>query len=321
MIVSIVTRIVQAVPVLIFVGFICFALFNFVGDPVSIMLGPYATEAERADLYGRLGLDQPFLVQYARYMGSLLHGEFGISYQFAQPVTKLILERMPATLELVLAATLISIILGVPIGIYTGVRPNGFFSNLLMSVSLLGISLPTFFVGILLILIFAVELEWLPSFGRGEVVRIGFWSTGFLTASGLQALVLPAVTLGTFQMTLIIRLVRSEFLEVMRTDFIRFGRARGLSERSINFSHALRNAMIPVITVLGLQIGNLIAFSLVTETVFQWPGMGAMLVQALGAADIPVIAAYLMLISLIFVAINLIVDLTYLIIDPRLRGN
>jgi peptide/nickel transport system permease protein len=320
MLAFIISRILQAVPVLLVVGFISFAMFAYVGDPVTVMLGQDFTEAQRIALVHQLGLDQPFFVQYAKFLWAALHGNFGISYRLAQPVAGLIAERLPATLELVATATVFSLAIGIPMGVYTGIYRNSLLARLLMAVSLIGISLPTFLIGILLILIFSVALGWLPSFGRGDVVHLGtVWTTGFLTVSGLRALILPAITLGLFQLTLIMRLVRAEMLEVLRTDYIKFARARGLSNRAIHFGHALKNTLVPVITVVGLQIGGIIGFSLVTETVFQWPGMGLLLVQSVAVADIPVMSAYLMLIGVVFVVINLVVDLLYYAVDPRLR--
>ena len=316
----ILSRIAQAIPVLLAVGLIAFAMFAFVGDPVSVMLGTTYTAAEKAALITKLGLDQPFLVQYGRFMWNAVHGDFGISYRLARPVMELIAERMPATLELAGTAAFLALAIGVPMGVYTGIHRTAVTSRIFMIFSLIGVSLPTFLIGILLILVFAVSLGVLPSFGRGDVVKFSHWSTGFLTIGGLRALVLPAVTLGLFQMTLIMRLVRSEMLEVLRSDYVKFARARGLSDRAINFGHALRNTLVPVITIAGLQIGGIIAFSIVTETVFQWPGMGLLFVQSVQVADIPVMAAYLMIISVLFVAINLVVDLLYFAVDPRLRA-
>jgi peptide/nickel transport system permease protein len=319
MLAFIASRILQAIPVLLIVGLIAFAMFKFVGDPVTIMLGTEYTEASKAALIQQLGLDQPFVVQYAKFILNALQGHFGVSYRLARPVMDLIAERLPATLELAGTAAVLSLLVGVPMGVYTGIKRNAFSSRVFMIFSLIGVSLPTFLIGILLILVFAVQLGWLPSFGRGDVVNLGHWTTGFLTVSGLKALVLPAITLGLFQMTLIMRLVRAEMLEVLRSDYVKFARARGLSTRTINFGHALKNTLVPVITIAGLQIGGIIAFSIVTETVFQWPGMGLLFVQSVQVADIPVMAAYLMLISVLFVLINLIVDLLYYAVDPRLR--
>ena len=304
---------------LLIVGLIAFALFAFVGDPVNIMLGTSYTEADRIRVTHQLGLDQPFPVQYAKFMWAALHGQFGVSYRLARPVATLIAERLPATAELSFTAAVLALVIGVPAGVYTGIYRNAWSSRLIMVVSLLGVSLPTFLIGILLILVFSVLLGWLPSYGRGTTVALGGWTTGFLTVSGLKALVLPAITLGLFQLTLIMRLVRAEMLEVLRSDYIKFARARGLPNRLIHFGHALKNTLVPVITVAGLQLGGIVAFSIVTETVFQWPGMGLLLVQSIQVGDIPVMSTYLLLVSVLFVAINLVVDLLYFAVDPRLR--
>ncbi|MEM1374733.1 MAG: ABC transporter permease [Pseudomonadota bacterium] len=312
-------RIGQSILVLLITGFVAFSMFTFVGDPIDNMLGQERTQADIDRLRAQLGLDQPFAVQYYRFLEQAAQGNFGISYRQGRPVSEILLERAPATLELAFVSGLFAIVLGIALGVFTAIRRDGIAANIIMSVSLIGVSLPTFLIGILLIYLFSVELGWLPSFGRGDVVEIGGWTTGFLTASGLKALILPSITLGLYQMTLIMRLVRSEMLEVMRQDYIRFARARGLSERVINFRHALKNTMVPVITVIGLQLGSIIAFAIITETVFQWPGVGLLFINAIQFVDIPVMAAYLMLISVMFVAINLLVDILYAFIDPRLR--
>jgi len=312
-------RLAQAVLVMLAVGLIAFSLFRFTGDPVLFMLGQEATPEDRARITKLLGLDQPFYVQYAQFVNRAVHGDFGLSLRQAQPVSRLISERLPATLELSGVAAIFALLGGVSMGVYTALRRHSWLSQFLLAVSLVGVSLPTFLIGILLILVFAVLLGWLPSFGRGDTVSLGWWTTGFLTASGLKSLILPAVTLGLFQMTLIQRLVRSEMLEVLRTDYIKFARARGLSDRAVHFGHALKNTLVPVITITGLQLGAIIAFAIITETVFQWPGMGLLFIQAVGFADIPVMAAYLCLIALFFVIINLVVDLLYYAVDPRLR--
>jgi peptide/nickel transport system permease protein len=319
MLAFILRRLVQAVFVMLAVGLIAFSLFRFTGDPVLFMLGQDATPEDRARITKQLGLDQPFYIQYARFVDNAVHGDFGLSLRQAQPVSKLIGERLPATLELSAVAALLALVGGVSMGVYTALRRDSWLSQVMLAVSLVGVSLPTFLIGILLILVFAVLLGWLPSFGRGDTVSLGWWSTGFLTASGLKSLILPAITLGLFQMTLIQRLVRSEMLEVLRTDYIKFARARGLSDRAVHFGHALKNTLVPVITITGLQLGAIIAFAIITETVFQWPGMGLLFIQAVGFADIPVMAAYLCLIALFFVVINLVVDLLYYAVDPRLR--
>jgi peptide/nickel transport system permease protein len=312
-------RLLEALVVMLAVSLIAFTLFRYVGDPVHQMVGQDATLEDREAIRRDLGLNDPVVVQFARFVGNAARFDFGISYQVKRPVISLIAERMPATIELSFAAALFAIALGIPMGVYTGIHRDSWLSKLFLTVSLVGISLPTFLIGILLIYVFAVWLHVLPSFGRGETLLIGFWRTGLLTTSGLKALILPAVTLGLFQMTLVTRLVRAEMLEVMRTDYIKFARARGLSERAINFGHALRNTLVPVITVIGLQLGAIVAFAIITETVFQWPGMGLMFIQAVQHADIPVMAAYLLLVALVFVFINFIVDLTYVRIDPRIR--
>jgi peptide/nickel transport system permease protein len=320
MLAFILRRLAQALIVMLVVAFIAFSLFRFVGDPVLFMLGQDATDAQRQQVTHDLGLDRPFYVQYAHFVANAARGEFGLSLRQVQPVSKLFVERLPATLELSFVAALLALAFGIPMGIYTALRPRSALSHVLLAVSLAGVSLPTFLIGILLILVFSVQLGWLPSFGRGEVVQLGWWTTGFLTASGLKALILPSVTLGLFQMTLIQRLVRAEMLEVLRTDYIRFARARGLTTRAIHFGHALKNTLVPVITVAGLQFGSVIAFAIITETVFQWPGMGLLFVTAVQNVDIPIMAAYLLLVSLIFVTINLAVDILYTVVDPRLRA-
>ena len=301
------------------VALVAFALFRYVGDPVLSMLGQDATPEQRVQVTQALGLDQPFYIQFGHFIGNAVQGEFGVSLRQGQKVSSLLAEKLPATLELALTAAAIALLAGVPMGVYTALRRRGVLSNMLLALSLVGVSLPTFLIGILLILFFAVLLGWLPSYGRGDTVMVGSWSTGMLTLDGWKHLILPALTLALFQMTLVMRLVRSEMLEVLRTDYIKFARARGLTNRTIHFGHALRNTLVPVITIAGLQLGGIIAFAIVTESVFQWPGMGLLFIQSVQVADIPVMAAYLCLISLIFVTINLVVDLLYFAVDPRLR--
>jgi len=319
MIAFIVRRLLQAVVVMAVVAFVSFSLFQFVGDPVVAMLGQDATPEQRADLRRDLGLDDPVPLQFWTFVKNAVQGDFGLSYRQGRKVSTLIQERLPATLELSMAAAGLALIVGIPMGVYTALRRKGVLANIFLAVSLIGVSLPTFLIGILLILIFAVLLGWLPSFGRGDTVDIGGWSTGLLTRDGWAHLVLPSITLALFQMTLIMRLVRSEMLEVLRTDYIKFARARGLPDRAVYFGHALKNTLVPVITITGLQLGALIAFAIITETVFQWPGMGLLFIQSVQVADIPIMAAYLCLIALIFVTINLVVDLLYFVVDPRLR--
>ncbi len=319
MIAFILRRLMQAVVVMAVVAFVSFSLFQFVGDPVVAMLGQDATPEQRADLRRDLGLDDPIPVQFATFVKNAVQGDFGLSYRQGRKVSTLIQERLPATLELSLAAAALALAVGIPMGVYTALRRKGFLANVFLAVSLIGVSLPTFLIGILLILVFAVLLGWLPSFGRGDTVDIGGWSTGLLTRDGWSHLVLPSITLALFQMTLIMRLVRSEMLEVLRTDYIKFARARGLPDRAVYFGHALKNTLVPVITITGLNLGALIAFAIITETVFQWPGMGLLFIQSVQVADIPIMAAYLCLIALVFVTLNLIVDLLYFVVDPRLR--
>jgi peptide/nickel transport system permease protein len=312
-------RLFEAAFVMLTVALLAFVLFRFVGDPINQMVGQDTSLEDRLRLREELGLNDPVVVQFARFAASVARFDFGISYQLKQPVTAIIAERAPATMELALVAALFAVSLGIPMGVYTGIHRDSWLSKLFLSISLIGVSLPTFLIGIFLIYVFAVKLGVLPSFGRGEVVRLGFWQTGLMTASGLKALILPAITLGLFQMTLVTRLVRAEMLEVLRTDYIKFARARGLTRRAINFGHALKNTLVPVITVIGLQLGAVIAFAIITETVFQWPGMGLMFIQAVQNADIPVMAAYLLLVAFLFVLINFLVDLIYVRVDPRIR--
>ena len=320
MLAFLVRRVLQAVGVFLAVGIIAFSMFRFVGDPVNQIVSLDTPYAERVAVRQSLGLDDPVVVQIARYLGRAIRGDFGISYQFRQPVATLFAERLPATLELAACATVFALGFGVLLGVVSALKRGTALAKVLDTVSLLGISLPTFLIGILLIFVFSEKLHWLPSFGRGDVVRVGGWTTGFLTGSGLRALVLPSITLGLFQMTLVMRLVRAEMLEVLRTDYIRFARARGLRTRAVHFGHALKNTLIPVITIAGLQLGSVIAFSIITETVFQWPGMGFLFLQAVQNVDIPIMAAYLLLVAAIFVGINLVVDVLYTVVDPRLSA-
>ena len=252
-------------------------------------------------------------------MLNVAQGDFGLSYRIKQPVSQLILEKLPATLELVFASAVIAVFLGIVLGVFTGIRRYSWVSKAIMSVSLIGISLPTFIIGIGLIYLFAVYLRWLPSSGRAGVIEIGGWKTSLLTIDGWRSIILPAVTLSLFQLTMILRLVRAEMLEVMRSDYIKFAKARGLANRAIHFGHALRNTLVPVITIIGLNIGGLIAYSVITETVFQWPGTGLMFIQAVDFVDVPIMAAYLIFVALLFVVINLIVDILYFVVDPRIR--
>ena len=320
MIAFVLRRFLQGILVMLVVGLIAFSLFNYVGDPVSQMTPPEATQADRDAMRQALGLDRPFYAQFATFLANALHGDFGLSLRLGRPVSALLAERLPATLELAFVAALFGLVVGIPLGVYTALRRDSWLARSALTLSLVGISLPNFLIGIFLILIFAVWLGVLPSFGRGDTVQLGFWSTGLATASGLKAIILPAITLGFFPLTLVMRLVRAEMLEVLRSDYIKFARARGLTDRAVNFGHALKNTLVPVITITGLQLGGIIAFAIITEQVFQWPGMGLLFIQAVQFADIPVMAAYLCLIGLIFVVINLVVDLLYYVVDPRLRS-
>ncbi|WP_293222352.1 ABC transporter permease [Ottowia sp.] len=312
-------RLIQAIVVMVVVAFVSFLLFQYVGDPVVFLLGQDAKPEQIRQLRTDLGLDQPFFVQFWHFLVNAAQGEFGLSLRQGQKVSRLLGERFPATFELSIVAAALALLVGVPMGVYAALKRGKALSQVFMVVSLLGVSLPTFLIGILLILIFSVLLGWMPSFGRGETVQLGWWSSGLFTRDGWMHMILPAITLAIFQLALIMRLVRAEMLEVLRTDYIKFARARGLTDRAIHYGHALKNTLVPVMTITGLQLGGLIAFAIITETVFQWPGMGLLFIQAVTFADVPVMAAYLCLIALIFVVINLIVDLLYVVVDPRLR--
>ena len=312
-------RLFQASLVMLIVAFVSFSLFNFVGDPVNNMVGQEASDERREEIRDKLGINDPIYVQFYNFVENIVQGNFGISYQLKRPVSDLISERMPATLELVFVSALLAISVGVLLGVYTGIHRDSFLSKIILVVSLAGVSLPTFIIGIMLIYLFSVILGLLPSFGRGQVIDLGFWTTGFLTISGLKALILPSVTLSLFQMTYVIRLVRAEMMEILQTDYIKFAKARGISEKIINYRYALKNGLIPVITITGINIGTLIAFSIITETVFQWPGMGSLFINAVYFVDIPIMSAYMIMVAFIFVMINFIVDITYYFIDPRIR--
>jgi len=319
MIAFIIRRLLQSLLVMLAVALLAFVMFRYVGDPVNMMVGIETSPEQRAALRERLGLNDPVVIQFFRYVWNVINLDFGVSYQLKVPVIDLFAERLPATLELTLVSAIFALVVGIPMGVYTGIRRDSVLAKLFQTVSLIGISLPTFLIGILLIFVFAVNLQWLPSFGRGETVDLGVWTTGLLTASGLKALILPSITLGLFQMTLIMRLVRSEMLEVLRTDYVKFARARGLSDRAVHFGHALKNTLVPVITITGLQVGSLIAFAIITETVFQWPGMGQLFLQSVDNVDIPIMSTYLLLIAFLFVVINLVVDILYVVVDPRIK--
>ncbi len=312
--------VLQAIMVMVAVAFIAFSMFRYVGDPVASIVGQDATIKDRQELADSLGLNDPLILQFGRFLGNAAKGDFGISYRQGRPVATLLRERLPATIELAVISAALALFIGLGLGIYTALRRDGWAANLVMSLSLIGVSLPTFLIGIGLIYFFGVVLRWLPTFGRGETVAFGWWTTGLLTESGRKSLILPVVTLGFYQLTLIMRLVRSEMLEVMRADYIRFARARGLTDSTINFRHALKNTMIPVVSITGMQLGSIVAFAITTETVFNWPGLGALFVKSVEVVDIPVMGAYLMFVGLIFVVVNLVVDMLYFLIDPRLSA-
>ena len=319
MIAFVVRRLLQSLVVMLVVALLAFSMFRYIGDPINQMVGVETSSERREQMRERLGLNDPMLVQYGRFVVDAARFDFGVSYQQKKPVSELFADRLPATLELAFLSALFALACGIPMGVYTALRREAWLSKVFLTVSLIGISLPTFLIGILMIFVFSVWLGWLPSFGRGATVDLGFWTTGLLTVSGWKAAVMPSITLGLFQMTLIMRLVRSEMLEVLRSDYIKFARARGLNDRAVHFGHALKNTLVPVITITGLQLGSIIAFAIITETVFQWPGMGLLFLQAIQNVDIPIMAAYLILIAFFFVLINLIVDLLYYAVDPRLR--
>jgi peptide/nickel transport system permease protein len=314
------SRIGQTIIVLLIISFVAFLLVANLGDPLAALLSADATVAERAALVKQLGLEQPVLTRFANFVAGFLQGDFGTSYRTQEPVAKLIAERLPATVELAFVSLIFTILVGIPAGIFCGVNPKSPISRGIMLFSIAGITLPNFVVGIALIAVFSVQLAMFPSFGRGEVVDFGFWSTGLLTASGWQAIILPAITLSTFQITFIIRMLRTQLMEVGQSEHIRFARARGVPETTIWFHYAVKNTLLPVITMLGLQLGNIIAFSVVTENVFAWPGLGSLFLQSIQAADIPVIAIYLIFVGAVFMIINLAVELSYPLIDPRTLG-
>lgn len=312
-------RLIQSGIVLLAVALLSFVMFRYLGDPVAQLVSEDTSLADRAALRETMGLNDPIILQFFHFIGRIVQGNFGLSYQMGQPVASLLADRLPASIELSIIAFSISLLLGIPMGVYAGLKPDSWGARLILIVSLIGISLPTFFIGIMLILFFGVELGLMPTFGRGDTVNLGVWTTGLLTTSGWHSIVLPAFTLGLFQLTFIMRLVRAEMLEVLRADFIKFARARGIDDKRIHFGHALKNTMVPVMTIAGLQLGSIIAFGIITESVFQWPGIGLLFLQAISTVDIPIMSTYLLLVAVIFVTINLIVDLLYYVVDPRLR--
>ncbi|MCK4392535.1 ABC transporter permease [Candidatus Bipolaricaulota bacterium] len=312
-------RIAELSVVLLIVSFICFGIFQYLGDPVLAVVGyRYANPKVVAEARQRLGLDKPIYVQYLRFISKAVRSDFGFSYTKIRPVLNVIADRIPATLELVVVATAIAILLGGVLGVIAGVKPHSVLSKSALVASLFGISIPTFLSGLLLIMLFAVTLGWFPAFGRGQTVRVGFWTTGFLTRDGLLHLVLPAITLALYQLAMILRLVRAEMVEVLSHDYVRSAWAKGLPRVRVICKHALRNALIPVVTVVGLQFGEMLGFSIVTETVFQWPGLGKLLIDTLYNNDSPVIVVYIIFMALVISLINLAVDIGYVFLDPRI---
>ncbi len=310
-------RLIQAAFVVLAMTVIVFVGVHVIGNPVDILISPEADQAERARIIANLGLDQPLWRQYFVFMNGALHGDLGRSFVFNEPALKLIAQRMPATLELAVTAVLLSVLLGVPLGLYAGMRPDGFLGRTIMAGSILGFSLPTFWVGLMLIMVFSVFLGWLPSTGRGATAAFLGVQWSFLTWDGLRHMFLPALNLSLFNISLILRLTRAGVREIMPMDFIKFARAKGLSPARIVMVHVLKMIMIPVVTVVGLELGSTIAFAVVTESVFAWPGMGKLIIDSINVLDRPVIVAYLMMIVLLFITINLLVDILYTVLDPR----
>jgi len=312
-------RLIQGVVVILVASMFCFVIFQYMGDPALNMVGQYASFEEIREVREMLGLDQPIYVQYLKFLWNALHGNFGKSYVTRVPALGLILERFPATFELVTVAVLLAFFTGVSLGVLVSLKPYAMRNRFIMALSLGGVSIPTFLIGIVLIMIFAAYLGLLPAFGRGDTIQVGFWRTGFLTLSGLRHLILPAVTLAMYQLAVLLRLTRAGMREVLTEEYIKTAWAKGLPPRKVIFKHALRNVMIPVVTMTGLQFGELIAFSIVTETIFQWPGMGNLLLTSIYEGDQPVIVTYIMLAALIIITANIVVDILYAVINPRIR--
>jgi peptide/nickel transport system permease protein len=312
-------RLIQALFVVLAMSVIVFIGVHVIGNPVDILISPEADQAERARIIAALGLDQPLWKQYLLFVSDALHGNLGRSFVFNEPALRLIAQRMPATMELAVTAVLMSILIGIPLGLYAGLYPEGALARTIMAGSILGFSLPTFWVGLMLIMVFAVQLGWLPSIGRGATAELFGVQWSFLTLDGLRHLLLPALNLSLFNISLVLRLTRAGVRETLPMDFVKFARAKGLTPARVIFVHVLKNIMIPVVTVVGLELGSTIAFAVVTESVFAWPGMGKLIIDSINVLDRPVIVAYLMMIVLLFVTINLVVDLFYTVLDPRVR--
>ena len=319
MITWLVRRLFQASFVMLAMTVIVFIGVHVIGNPVDILISPEADQAERAKIIAEMGLDQPLLRQYLLFLNGALHGDLGRSFVFNEPALRLIGQRMPATMELAVSAVLMAVCFGVPLGLYAGFRPNGIVGRVIMSGSILGFSLPTFWVGLMLIMVFAVQLGWLPSTGRGDTAMLFGIRWSFLTWDGLRHMFLPALNLSLYNISLVLRLTRAGVREILPSDYIKFAHAKGLSPVRVIFVHVLKNIMIPVVTVVGLELGSTIAFAVVTESVFAWPGMGKLIIDSINVLDRPVIVAYLMMIVLIFTTINLVVDVLYTMLDPRVR--
>jgi peptide/nickel transport system permease protein len=319
MTIFIIRRLMQSIAVVAVMSFLVFGGVNLVGDPVDMMLSDDADQQERERVIRSMGLDKPWYVQYGLFVTNAMQGDLGKSFVYGEEALGIIVQRMPATFELALAALLLAILIGIPLGVFAGLKPEARSSKIILTGSILGFSLPTFWVGLMFIMVFAVMLGWLPSTGRGETVPIFGIGVSFLTIDGLAHLILPAVNLALYKISLVIRLTRAGTREIVHQDYIIFARAKGLSTKRVIFVHLMKNIMIPVVTVLGLEFGGLIAFSIVTETVFAWPGMGKLIIDSIQNLDRPVIVAYLMIVVLVFIVINLVVDVFYSVLDPRIR--
>ncbi len=319
MLAFILRRLMQSALVIVLMSVIVFAGVHVIGNPVYLLIDPQADQADIERAIRALGLDRPLWEQYLHFVGGTMRGDLGKSFVFGEPALKVILARMPATLELALAALLMAVVLGIPLGLYAGLRPEGFFGKSIMAGSIVGFSLPTFWVGLMLIMVFAVMLGWLPSTGRGQTATYLGITSSLFTLDGLRHVLLPALNLALLKISLVIRLTQAGAREAILQDYIKFARAKGLSESRVVGVHLLKNILIPVVTVIGLEFGNLVAFSVVTETIFAWPGMGRLLITSIQSLDRPVIVAYLVIIVVMFVIINLVVDILYSLLDPRVR--
>lgn len=319
MISYIVRRLLQGVVIILAVSFICFAIFQYLGDPVMALVGKNATQQQIREMKERLGLDKPFYIQYVVFLKNAVQGNFGISYIKQRPVMTLIWNRLPASIELASVGIFISFSLGTTLGVFTAIRPKSLLSRFIMAGSIFGISIPSFLIGLILILIFSVQLGILPPFGRGRIIDFGFWKTGLLTLDGWRHIIMPSITLGMYTLAMLLRLTRAEMVEVINEDYIRTARAKGLSNVKVIFKHALRNGLIPVITIASMSFGQLIAFSIVVETIFQWPGTGRLLLDSIFRNDQPIIVAYIILAAVIISGLNLIADLLYGILNPKIH--